>query len=112
MYLKHLADTSDSSSLDGYNALGEASHNRTTQHLHPAANVAFIQLIRIQSAYLPGYNLAIASSIRDGPIRNLAPAFAQLGRQTKKLRKEHGIDQAKVLLVWVTVPQLFRGFPL
>jgi pimeloyl-ACP methyl ester carboxylesterase len=29
------------------------------------------EIVRIQSAYLPGYNAAIASSLRDGPIRGL-----------------------------------------
>ncbi|KAI0076964.1 alpha/beta-hydrolase [Panus rudis PR-1116 ss-1] len=53
------------------------------------------ELIRIQSAHLPGYNAAIASSIRDGPIRNLAPTFAAVGR---KMRKDGG----NVLLVWGT----------
>lgn len=53
------------------------------------------ELVRIQSAHLPGYNTAIASSIRDGPIRGLAPVFASIGRRT---RKEGG----RVLLIWGT----------
>lgn len=52
------------------------------------------ELVRIQSAHLPGYNPAIASSIRDGPIRNLAPTFASVGRKTRK-------RGSKVLLIWV-----------
>ncbi|PSR76101.1 hypothetical protein PHLCEN_2v8689 [Hermanssonia centrifuga] len=55
----------------------------------------FSELIRIQSAHLPGYNPAIASSIRDGPIRNLAPVFAQLGRQTRK-------SGGSALIIWGT----------
>lgn len=55
------------------------------------------ELVRIQSAHLPGYNTAIASSIRDGPIRGLAPIFASIGRRT---RKEGG----QVLLIWVRLP--------
>ncbi|KAH8092510.1 alpha/beta-hydrolase [Cristinia sonorae] len=53
------------------------------------------ELVRIQSAHLPGYNTAIASSIREGPIRSLAPTFASLGRN---LRKRGG----QVLLIWGT----------
>ncbi|KAJ3488514.1 hypothetical protein NLI96_g2794 [Meripilus lineatus] len=53
------------------------------------------ELVRIQSAHLPGYNIAIASSIRDGPLRGLAPTFASVGRRT---RKEGG----RVLLIWGT----------
>ena len=52
------------------------------------------ELVRIQSAFLPGYNFAIASSIRNGPIRAQAPIFAALGRQTRK-------QGGRVLLVWV-----------
>ncbi|KAI0682612.1 alpha/beta-hydrolase [Earliella scabrosa] len=51
------------------------------------------QLVRIQSAYLPGYNLALASSIRDGPLRNLAPQFAAFGRHSRK-------TGGRVLIIW------------
>ncbi|KAL4266217.1 AB hydrolase superfamily protein [Pleurotus pulmonarius] len=35
------------------------------------------EIVRIQSAHLPGYNAAVASSLRDGPIRGLTSAFAE-----------------------------------
>ncbi|THH29791.1 hypothetical protein EUX98_g4385 [Antrodiella citrinella] len=53
------------------------------------------ELVRIQSAHLPGYNKAIASSIREGPIRSLAPTFASLGRNTRK-------RGGRILLIWGT----------
>ncbi|KAL6307097.1 alpha/beta-hydrolase [Sparassis latifolia] len=53
-------------------------------------------LIRLQSAYLPGFNPAVASSLRDGPVLGLAPAFAQLGRRTG----------ARVLLMWGTADRV------
>lgn len=84
--MKHLANTSNASVPN--------------QH-----NNSFSELIRIQSAHLPGYNLALASSIRDGPIRNLAPSYVQLGRQTKqtnKHKRQDGNADAKILLVWGT----------
>ena len=74
-------------------------------------------LVRIQSAHLPGYNHALASSIRDGPIHNRALVFTALGRQIRKggaAEKEQVMDQTrgrektvgtaqgKVLLVWGT----------
>lgn len=62
---------------------------------------ALAELVRIQSAHLPGYNAAIASSIRDGPVRALAPVFAQLGRQMRK-RAKGGQTSGRVLLVWGT----------
>ena len=61
---------------------------------------AFHELVRLQSALLPGYNLAIASSIRDGPIRSQAPVFAALGRLLKK-------RNGKALLIWVRAFSLY-----
>ncbi|KAI0960594.1 hypothetical protein AcW1_005071 [Taiwanofungus camphoratus] len=55
------------------------------------------ELIRIQSAYLPGFNPAVASSLRDGPVRNLAPAFRALGERAERER-----EGARVLLIWGT----------
>ncbi|KAH9947200.1 alpha/beta-hydrolase [Amylocystis lapponica] len=68
------------------------------QHLANSREISddpIADLIRIQSAYLPGFNPAVASSIRDGPIRSLAPAFTALGRRTRK-------QGGRVLLIWGT----------
>ncbi|KAI0321963.1 alpha/beta-hydrolase [Amylostereum chailletii] len=62
------------------------------QRLANASHVDPInEIVRIQSAHLPGYNAAIASSLRDGPIRGLSPAFKTLG-----------VSQNEVLLIWGT----------
>ncbi|EPQ58875.1 alpha/beta-hydrolase [Gloeophyllum trabeum ATCC 11539] len=53
------------------------------------------ELVRIQSAYLPGYNPALASSLRAGPLRGLKPAVETLGRSARK-----------VLLVWGTADKV------
>ncbi|KAH9977620.1 alpha/beta-hydrolase [Lactifluus volemus] len=53
-------------------------------------NVPFA-IVRIQSAHLPGYNAAIASSLRDGPIRGLDESFEALGKSNRK-----------ILLIWGT----------
>ncbi|VDB99755.1 unnamed protein product [Peniophora sp. CBMAI 1063] len=50
-----------------------------------------MELLRIQSAYLKGYNSAIASSLRDGPIRGLEWAFQSLASSDND-----------VLLIWGT----------
>ncbi|KAI0796459.1 alpha/beta-hydrolase [Irpex lacteus] len=76
VYLRHLAQTSNDS-------VGRGD--------------SFSELVRIQSAHLAGYNAALASSIRDGPIRGLAPSFAQLGRLVRKARRH-----SRILLVWGT----------
>ncbi|KAI0254868.1 alpha/beta-hydrolase [Lactifluus subvellereus] len=49
------------------------------------------EIVRIQSAHLPGYNAAIASSLRDGPIRGLHESFEKLGTSNRK-----------ILLIWGT----------
>lgn len=45
--------------------------------------------MRIQSAHLPGYNKALASSIRSGPVRGLAPSFKRLGESGRKVLLIH-----------------------
>ena len=60
---------------------------------HPSDD-PIAELVRIQSAYLPGFNAAVASSLRDGPVRSLAPAYAALGQRASP----------SVLLVWVRPP--------
>ncbi|EJD01733.1 alpha/beta-hydrolase [Fomitiporia mediterranea MF3/22] len=49
------------------------------------------EIVQIQSAYLPGYNYAIASSLRDGPLRGLRSSFSTLTDLKKDL-----------LLIWGT----------
>ncbi|KAI0032039.1 alpha/beta-hydrolase [Vararia minispora EC-137] len=49
------------------------------------------EIVRIQSAHLPGYNAALASSLRDGPIRGLGWAFDALSASSND-----------VLLIWGT----------
>ncbi|KAL6298206.1 alpha/beta-hydrolase [Sparassis latifolia] len=62
-------------------------------NVHSGSVVADAEaLVCLQSAYLPGFDHAIASSLREGPLRGLAPAFAQLGRDTGK----------RVFLIWGT----------
>jgi hypothetical protein len=43
------------------------------------------QLVRVQSAHLPGYNAALSSSLRDGPIRGQAAMFASKAFEGKKV---------------------------
>jgi hypothetical protein len=41
---------------------------------------SFKQIVRFQSAYLPGYNMAVASSMRNGPVRGFHKVFENVGR--------------------------------
>lgn len=59
------------------------------------------QIVQIQSAHLPGFNFAIASSLRDGPIRGLDSSFAGLNNTASDL-----------LLIWVRIFHSFMLSPL
>ncbi|KZT07830.1 uncharacterized protein LAESUDRAFT_713175 [Laetiporus sulphureus 93-53] len=52
----------------------------------------FAELMRIQSAYLPGFNLAITFSLQDGSVRRLASTYEAIGQRAE--------DRMHVLLVW------------
>ncbi|KAF9449057.1 alpha/beta-hydrolase [Macrolepiota fuliginosa MF-IS2] len=55
-----------------------------------------IEIVRLQSAHLPGYNAAISSSLRDGPIRGQAAMFSSSGFEGKKVLLIHGTKDATV----------------
>ncbi|KAG6333007.1 hypothetical protein ID866_6084 [Astraeus odoratus] len=48
------------------------------------------EIVRLQSAHLPYYNAAVASSLRDGPIRGLEYAFKGLANSTNQVLLIHG----------------------
>ncbi|KAH0840377.1 Alpha/Beta hydrolase protein [Lanmaoa asiatica] len=47
-------------------------------------------IVRLQSAHLPHYNAAVASSLREGPIRGLAYAFSALSNSSNAILLIHG----------------------
>ena len=59
--------------------------------------MSLFQIVRLQSAHLPGYNAALSSSLRDGPIRGQAAAFSS-----------DGFKGRRVLLIHVRFP-LYHG---
>lgn len=56
------------------------------------------ELIKLQQLVLPYHIAAVASSIRDGPLRELDYAFAKLGKA-----------DTKVLVVWVCRRRSYRS---
>ncbi|KAG6373926.1 Alpha/Beta hydrolase protein [Boletus reticuloceps] len=48
------------------------------------------EIVRLQSAHLPHYNAAVASSLRDGPVRGLAHAFRALSNSSNEILLIHG----------------------
>ena len=49
-------------------------------------------IVQLQAAHLPGYNYAVASTIRDGPIHSLTPTFAALGKLDVQVLVMWGTD--------------------
>ncbi|KZP09929.1 alpha/beta-hydrolase [Athelia psychrophila] len=68
LYMQHLANTSGST--------------LSPDPIH--------EIVRLQSAHLPGYNRALASSIRSGPIRGQEGSFAALGKSGRSVLLIHG----------------------
>lgn len=113
LYLQYLADQKASDDpISEVSNIVPVSARADWEHAIPPGFPAHAdpQLVRVQSAYLPGYNTALASSIRDGPLRSLAPQFAALGRHSRK-------NGGKVLIIWVSpshclilmLPESIRG---
>ncbi|TFK73556.1 alpha/beta-hydrolase [Pluteus cervinus] len=53
-------------------------------------------IVRMQSAHLPGYNAALSSSLRDGPIRGQAAALSSTGFKNRKVLLIHGTKDQTV----------------
>ncbi|KAG2055092.1 alpha/beta-hydrolase [Suillus hirtellus] len=56
----------------------------------------FSPIVRLQTAHLPHYNAAVASSLRDGPIRGLHFAFQSLARSGNQVLLIHGTSDKTV----------------
>jgi len=48
------------------------------------------EIVRLQSAHLPYYNAAVASSLREGPVRGLQYAFSALSESSNEILLIHG----------------------
>lgn len=57
----------------------------------PKVNSVF-QIVRLQSAHLPHFNAAVASSLRDGPVRGQEYAYKALGNSTQQVLLIHVSD--------------------
>ncbi|KIM38718.1 hypothetical protein M413DRAFT_75699 [Hebeloma cylindrosporum] len=55
-----------------------------------------LEIVRLQSAHLPGYNNALSSSLRDGPIRGQTSAFQSSAFEGKRVLILHGTKDVTV----------------
>ncbi|KIJ69727.1 hypothetical protein HYDPIDRAFT_164024 [Hydnomerulius pinastri MD-312] len=77
-YMRRLANSSSSSELEAVNPIQEV------------VLLSRDQIVRLQSAHLPYYNAAVASCLRDGPIRGLTSAFTALAKSNNHVLLIHG----------------------
>ncbi|KAF4619496.1 hypothetical protein D9613_004744 [Agrocybe pediades] len=70
----------------------------TNQSASPdqAPSNPILDIVRIQSAHLPGYNNALSSSLRDGPIRGEINSFRSPGFENKRVLVLHGTKDRTV----------------
>jgi hypothetical protein len=95
--MRLLANTSKSSEPCETNPIQEVYFFLTP--ISQPLSTILSQIVRLQTAHLPHYNAAVASSLRDGPIRGLHFAFQSLARSSNQ-----------VLLIHVRVRSI--NFPL
>ncbi|KIK34869.1 hypothetical protein CY34DRAFT_812597 [Suillus luteus UH-Slu-Lm8-n1] len=62
----------------------------TSKFSEPCETNPIQEIVRLQTAHLPHYNAAVASSLRDGPIRGLHFAFQSLARSSNQVLLIHG----------------------
>ena len=84
-YMRLLANGSSGSPLEAINPIQEVRALYVVI-LFPLSSS---QIVRLQSAHLPHYNAAVASSLRDGPIRGLAYAFSALSNSSNDILLIH-----------------------
>ncbi|TFK29036.1 alpha/beta-hydrolase [Coprinopsis marcescibilis] len=97
-YIQRLANKSSTSipaepllPLDGEDTAQKVLEPLKSESVHAA-----VEIVRLQSAHLPGYNAALSSSLRDGPIRGQKEAFASKGFEGKRVLLIHGTKDATV----------------
>ncbi|KAF9235559.1 Alpha/Beta hydrolase protein [Melanogaster broomeanus] len=62
--------------------------NSSSSGLEPVDPIQ--EIVRLQSAHLPYYNAAVASCLRDGPVRGLSHAFTALANSSNQVLLVHG----------------------
>jgi hypothetical protein len=80
-YLQRLANQTVSMSVDAPPDLAEQEKKQTMQ--------LTAEIVRLQSAHLLGYNAALSSSVRDGPIRGQQAAFSSKGFEGRRVLLIH-----------------------
>ncbi|KAH6914587.1 Alpha/Beta hydrolase protein [Coprinopsis sp. MPI-PUGE-AT-0042] len=83
-YLQRLANQT----VDSVSDLNDEEKKQTMR--------ATAEIVRLQSAHLLGYNAALSSSVRDGPIRGQQAAFSSKGFEGRRVLLIHGTKDKTV----------------
>jgi hypothetical protein len=80
-YLRRLASRASSSSTDEADTTPASNVDPAPAHLR--------ELVRLQSAHLPGFNPAVSSSLRAGPVTGMKWAFESAGWKERRVLVIH-----------------------
>jgi hypothetical protein len=80
-YLRRLASRASSSSTDEADTTSASNVDPAPAHLR--------ELVRLQSAHLPGFNPAVSSSLRAGPVTGMKWAFESAGWKGRRVLVIH-----------------------
>ncbi|KAF5321671.1 hypothetical protein D9619_000208 [Psilocybe cf. subviscida] len=76
--------------------LQHLTNQTASQATNDTANNPIVDVVRLQSAHLSGYNHALSSSLREGPIRGLTAAFQSPAFAGKRVLLVHGTKDRTV----------------
>ncbi|KAF8334855.1 Alpha/Beta hydrolase protein [Amanita rubescens] len=96
-YLQRLANTTSSSDTSDHDLIPDANTaNFKEIYNGTSPSDPIVELVRLQSAHLPGYNAALSSSLRHGPIRGQARYFSSPSFDSRRVLLVHGTDDQTV----------------
>ncbi|KAF8632813.1 hypothetical protein AX15_001674 [Amanita polypyramis BW_CC] len=114
-YLQRLANTTSTSTHDTTNLIPDVDETGLREGSNESyASDPIAELVRLQSAHLPGYNAALSSSLRDGPIRGQAHCFSSPSFDLRRVLLVHGTHDRFVPpkygpLIFSLLPQSTRA---
>ncbi|KAK2459954.1 hypothetical protein APHAL10511_008039 [Amanita phalloides] len=104
-YLQRLANDTSNNTLkhDATNLIPHVNPADFKDELNRSSHSDSIaELVRLQSAHLPGYNAALSSSLRDGPIRGQAYCFSSPYFDSRRVLLIHGTHDKTVPLKYAS----------
>ncbi|TFK33183.1 Alpha/Beta hydrolase protein [Crucibulum laeve] len=99
-YLQHLSNSSSSVVAEAIpiepHVADSGEDKQVPLDIKKKKDDPITEIVRLQSALLPGYNAALSSSLRDGPIRGQKASFESEGFVGKRVLILHGTQDPTV----------------